>query len=69
MEFPRQEYWSGLPFPSSGNFPNLGTEPRSPILQAYSLLSEPPGSLDEWAQSNPMDPIKAEDFLWLESEN
>ena len=69
MVFPRQEYWSGLPFPSPGNFPNLGIEPRSATLQADSLLSEPPGSLYEWAQSNPMNPIKAEDFLWLGSEN
>ena len=44
MGFPRQEYWSGLPFPSPGDHPNPGTEPRSPALQADSLLlSEPPG--------------------------
>ena len=30
MEFSRQEYWSGLPFPSPGNFPNPGIEPGSP---------------------------------------
>ena len=34
MEFSRQEYWSGLPFPSPGNPPNPETEPRSPGLQA-----------------------------------
>ena len=43
MGFPRQEYWSGLPFPSPGNFPNPGIEPRSPALQADSLPFEPPG--------------------------
>ena len=43
MEFFRQEYWSGLPFPSPGDLPNLGIEPGSPTLQAESLLSEPPG--------------------------
>ena len=43
MEFSRQEYWSALPFPSPGNLPNPGIEPRSPALQADSLLSEPPG--------------------------
>ena len=43
MEFSRQEYWSGLPFPSPGDLPNLGIKPRSPALQADSLLSEPPG--------------------------
>ena len=41
--FPRQEYWSGLPFLSPGYLPNLGIEPRSPTLQVVSLLSEPPG--------------------------
>ena len=43
MEFSRQEYWSGLPFPSPGDLPNPGIEPRSPALQADSLPSEPPG--------------------------
>ena len=43
MEFSRQEYWSGLPFPSPGDLSNLGTEPWFPELQAYSLLSEPSG--------------------------
>ena len=36
MEFSRQEYWSGLPFPSPGDFPNPGIEPGSPALQADS---------------------------------
>ena len=39
--FSRQEYWSGLPFPSAGYLPNSGVELGSP-LQADSLLSEPP---------------------------
>ena len=43
MEFSRQEYWSGLPFPSPGDFPKPGIEPGSPALQAESLQSEPPG--------------------------
>ena len=34
MEFSRQDYWSGLPFPSPGNFPDPGIEPWSPALQA-----------------------------------
>jgi len=42
MEFSRQEYWSGLPFPSPGDLPNPGIKPGSPALQADSLLSEPP---------------------------
>ena len=43
MEFSRQEYWSGLPFPSPGDLPDPGIEPGSPALQADSLPSEPPG--------------------------
>ena len=43
MEFSRQECWSGLPFPSPEDLPDPGIEPRSPALQADSLLSELPG--------------------------
>ena len=43
MGFSRQEYWSGLPFPSPGDLPDPGIEPRSPALQADALPSEPPG--------------------------
>ena len=43
MEFSRQGYQSGQPFPSSGDLPNPGIEPRYPSFQADSLLSEPPG--------------------------
>ena len=43
MGFSRQEYWSGLPFPSPGDLPDPGLEPRSPTLQADALTSEPPG--------------------------
>ena len=46
MGFSRQEYWSGLPFPSPGDLPDPGIEPGSPVLQADSLLSEPPGKWD-----------------------
>ena len=42
MEFSRQEYWSGLPFPSPEDLPDLGIEPGSPELQADALPSEPP---------------------------
>ena len=38
MGFPRQEYWSGLPFPSPGDLPNPGIKPASPALQVDSLL-------------------------------
>jgi len=50
MEFSRQEYWSGLLFPFSGDLPNPGIGLGSPVLQADSLPSEPPGK-----------PIPAED--------
>ena len=43
MGFSRQEYQSGLPFPSPGDLPDPGIEPRSPALQADTLPSEPPG--------------------------
>ena len=43
MAFSRQEYWSGLPFPSPGDLPDPGIKPRSPELQADALPSEPPG--------------------------
>ena len=43
MGFSRQEYWSGLPFPSPGDLPDPGIEPGSPALQADALTSEPPG--------------------------
>ena len=43
MRFSRQEYWSGLPFPSPGDLPDLGIEAGSPAYQADALTSEPPG--------------------------
>ena len=43
MGFSRQEYWSGLPFPSPGDLPNPGIELWSPALQADALPPEPPG--------------------------
>ena len=47
MGFSRQGYWSGLPFPSPGDLPDPGIEPRSPTLQADSLPSEPPRKLSQ----------------------
>ena len=41
MGFSRQEYWSGLPFPSPGDLPDPGIEPGSPALEADALTSEP----------------------------
>ena len=43
MGFSRQEYWSGLPFPSPGDLSNSGIDPKSPALLADTVPSEPPG--------------------------
>ena len=43
MGFSRQEYWSGVPFPSPGDLPDPGIKPGSPALQADAVLSDPPG--------------------------
>ena len=42
MGFSRQEYWSGVPFPSPEDLPDPGIKPGSPAFQADTLLSEPP---------------------------
>ena len=47
MGFSRQEYWSGLPFPSPGDCPNSWIKPGSPTLKADALPSELPGNLEE----------------------
>ena len=54
--FSRQEYWSGLPFPSPGDLPNPGVDPGSPALQTDFLSSEPPGtpSVKYWASNVPV---------------
>ena len=55
IEFSRQEYWSGLPFPSPGDLPDPKIKPGSPTLQADSLPSEPPGKPLPltWKEPNP----------------
>ena len=45
MGFSRQEYWSGLPFPSPGDLPDPGIQPEFPALEADALTSELPGKL------------------------
>ena len=54
MGFSRQEHWCGLPFPSPGDLPDPGIEPRSATLLADSLLTKPPGELS----------IHCVHFLW-----
>ena len=48
MEFSRQEYWSGSPFPSPGNLSHPGIKSESLVLQADSFPSEPPGKVRNW---------------------
>ena len=52
MEFSRQEYWSGLPFPSPGYLPNPGIKPGSPASQVDFLPTEPPAQFLFWPFSN-----------------
>ena len=42
LGFPRQEYWSGLPFPSPGDFPGSGIKSASPALAGRFFIAEPP---------------------------
>ena len=51
VRFSRQEYWSGLPFPSSGDLPNPGSKTTSPALQAFPPLSLRGSPLDRVVQS------------------
>ena len=45
MEFSRQEYWDGLPFPTPGDLPHSGTEPASAALEGRFFTTEPSGKL------------------------
>ena len=58
MGFSRQEYWSGLPFPSPEDLPDPGIERRSPAFQADALTSEPPEL--HWSMSN-------DEYIWRPS--
>ena len=53
MGFPKQEYWSGLPFPSLGDLPDPGIEPRSLALVGRFFTTEPPGK----PPSSPLSPL------------
>ena len=67
MGFPRQEYWSGLPFPSPGNLPHPGIEPVSPALTGTLITTEPPEKplwLRRCPQITPQSPLYV---LWNQS--
>ena len=67
LGFSRQEYWSGLPFSSPGDLPNPGIEPRSPVLQADALPSEPPGKhINSKPQGNSLRKIRLSLFYRYE---
>ena len=51
MGFSRQEYWSGLPFPSLGDLPFPEIEPESNALQVDSLPSGPPGNTEKYTNA------------------
>ena len=65
MESSRQEYWSGVPFPSPGDLPNPWIEPGSPTLQADASPSETPGKCS--ALTKPLKRMLNLTFSWLES--
>ena len=69
MEFFRQEYWSGLPFPSPGDIPDPSIKPPSPELQADALPPEPPGKPNVVYTILPLiyqiGNLRLEEILWL----
>ena len=64
MGFSRQEYWSGLPFPSPGDFPDPGIKPGSLALEADALTSEPPGK-PKYSKSHTVLIIESWDGQWI----
>ena len=68
MEFSRQEYWSGLPFPSPGDLLGLGIEPGSPALWAGSLPSEPLEKPSFWLKATLNNSLcHANKELWIQN--
>ena len=68
MEFSRQEYWNGQPFPSPGDLPHPGMEPSSPALQADSLLSEPPGKPPGQEQMSKTDILLTQPWIFFKGQ-
>ena len=67
MEFSRQEYWSGLLFPSPGDLPEPGIEPRSPALQADALppelLGKPTKTYRMWLKPHSGKSVTLKNFI------
>ena len=68
VEFSRQEYWSGYPFPSLGGLPNPGIESRSPALQVDSLPSKPLGKPKNHRRENILGRKEGKELLNFGSE-
>ena len=66
MESSRQEYWSGLPFPSPGDLPDPGMKPGSPALQADALPSEPPGKPPSFQEGFPFFACSCLPLDWMD---
>ena len=67
MGLPRQEYWSGLPFPYPGDLPNSGMEPRSPVSFALAgglSTTEPPRSVSSYLIAGNSDLLKVPTILF-----
>ena len=58
MELSRQEYWSGLPFPTPGDLPDPGMELASPALESRFFTTRPPGSPENTLAGNYSCPFK-----------
>ena len=70
MGFSRQEYWSGLPFPSPGDLPDPGIEPRSPALEADALTSEPTKLKTKiWVEMQKQQWLNEKDFNFCQFSN
>ena len=64
MEFSRQEYWSGLPFPPLRNLSNPGIEPKAPALAGRFLTTEPPGKPNFLAKGHSLANVGAQQCIW-----
>ena len=69
MQFPRQEYWSGLPFPSPGYLPDPGIEPASPAWQADSLSLSLLGSPWNNDSATKSDELLLQAIIWIDLES
>ena len=65
MRFPRQEYWSGLPFPAPGDIPNPRIEPQSPALRADSYTAS--GFFTNWAMRDVTTECRGRKFYKIKS--